>query len=46
MLSADECREQAATFLKLASQAHDPYLRERLLETAQGWMRFASDLIQ
>jgi hypothetical protein len=44
MLSPDECREQAASFVKMASQAYDPTLKERLLETAQGWMRLAADL--
>jgi hypothetical protein len=44
MLSPDECREQAASFVKLASQAYDLALKDRLLETAQGWMRLAADL--
>jgi hypothetical protein len=39
MLSADECREQAATFVKLASQAHDPNLSEhgRIGRLLNGW---------
>jgi hypothetical protein len=44
MLDAKECREQATICMKQAAEAADPFLKQRLSETAQGWHRLAADL--
>ena len=44
MLDAKECREQAMKCMKQAADAADPFLKQRLSETAQGWQRLAADL--
>ena len=38
-----ECSENAKRCIALASQATDPVVQRRLLETAHGWMRLAFD---
>jgi hypothetical protein len=44
MLNAKECSENAMKCMKLAAEATDPILKQRLSETAQGWNRLAVDL--
>jgi hypothetical protein len=44
MLSAKECREHAIKCMKVAAEATDPIVKQRLSETAQGWNRLAADL--
>jgi hypothetical protein len=44
MLDAHECRENAMQCMAQAAQTADPILKERLTETAQGWMRLTADL--
>ena len=38
-----ECSQNAKLCVTLASQATDPVVQRRLLETAHGWMRLAFD---
>ena len=45
MLKANECREHAKRCVTMAVQARDPAVRERLSDTAQGWARLASQLL-
>jgi hypothetical protein len=44
MLDTHEFRENATRCMAEAAQTTDPILKERLTETAQGWMRLAADL--
>jgi len=44
MLEPLQCREHAKECLALAAQTTNPLLKQRLQETAQGWMRLATDL--
>jgi hypothetical protein len=44
MLNAKECSDNAEKCMKLAAEATDPILKQRLSETAQGWNRLAIDL--
>ena len=43
MIDANECWENARRCVMLANQTTDPLVKERLFETAQGWMRLAAD---
>ena len=43
MLNANECREHAERCMTQAAETTDPIVKERLIETAQGWMRLAAD---
>jgi hypothetical protein len=43
MLDPKSCRENAQRCLAHAGQTNDPILKERLTETAHGWMRLAAD---
>ena len=43
MTDPKECSENAKRCIALASQATDPVVQRRLLETAHGWMRLALD---
>jgi hypothetical protein len=43
MIDANECRENARRCVMLANQTTDALVKERLFETAQGWMRLAVD---
>ena len=43
MIDANECREHAERCMAHAAQATDPVVKERLIETAQGWRRLAAD---
>jgi hypothetical protein len=45
MLKANECREHAKRCVTMAAEARDPVVRERLSDTAQGWARLASQLL-
>ena len=44
MLNEIECREQARRHAMMAAQTKDPRLKQRLAETAAGWMRVAADM--
>ena len=44
MIDVNECREHAERCMMQAAQATDPIIKDRLTETAQGWMRLAFDL--
>jgi hypothetical protein len=44
MIDANECREPAERCMTQAAQATDPIIKNRLTETAQGWLRLAADL--
>ena len=43
MLDANECREHAERCMTQATQTTNPIVKERLIETAQGWRRLAAD---
>lgn len=43
MRDVNECREHAERCMAEANQTEDPVIRQRLIETAQGWMRLAAD---
>ena len=43
MIDANECRAHAERCMAQAAQATDPVVKERLIETAQGWRRLAAD---
>ena len=44
MLNAEECREHAGRYARMAVEVDDPVLRQRFAETAAGWLRLAADL--
>ena len=44
MMDANEFREHAERCMTQAAQATDPIIKNRLTETAQGWLRLAADL--
>jgi hypothetical protein len=48
MRASEEFRQNARDCVRLAKQADNPQSRERLLQLAQTWMRFAAqaDLIK
>jgi hypothetical protein len=43
MVNANECREHAKRCMTGADQTKDPIVKERLIETAQRWLRLATD---
>jgi len=44
VLNAEECREHARRYARMATESDDPVLRQRFAETAAGWLRLAADL--
>jgi hypothetical protein len=44
MLDANECRERARQFIQMSVEATDLITKQRLVETAEGWLRLAADL--
>ena len=46
MFSLDECREHARRCARMAAEIDDPHLKQRLEETAAGWLRVAIDMAQ
>ena len=44
MLDADECREHARRYARMAAEIDDPLLKQRFEETAAGWLRLAADM--
>jgi hypothetical protein len=44
MLDANECRERAQRFIQMSAEATDLTTKQRLIETAEGWLRLAADL--
>ena len=44
MLNADECRDQARRYARMAVQLDDPVLRQRFAEAATSWLRLAADM--
>ena len=44
MFDADECREHAQRFARMATEIDDPVLKQRFAETAAGWLRLAADM--